>query len=405
MIDVVKRIQTFNKGRFPDTLALKYKAMRTNVFAFYRGTCHLFYQDWPPNTPDTTLNHAPATWICGDLHLENFGSYKGDNRLVYFDMNDFDEAVLAPCTWEIARLLTSILVGAQTLNVDEAQALTLCHSFLESYTITLAKGHIRLLERTRATGMIRDLLIRLKQRDRKQFLDLHTHQSRKRGGKRTLIIDNHHNQAISKEEREKVIQYFHAWAKLQRDPNFYQVLDIAHRIAGTGSLGVERYVLLVEGKGSPDRNYLLDLKQSLPSALHPYLTLSQPKWHHEAERSITIQERMQGMPQARLASLEFNHKSYRLSELQPLQDRVALDQWGGKLRRLENLISNLGQIVAWAELRSSGRQGSAHADELIAFGHETSWHQPLLDYAQSYAKHVEADFAAFSTAYDAGKLK
>src|SRR5579863_614553 len=112
MADVVKRIQTFNKGRLPDMLDLKYQAMRTNVFAFYRGTCHLFYQDWPTDTP---LNHAPATWICGDLHLENFGSYKGDNRLVYFDMNDFDEAVLASANWEISRMLTSIFVGFDSL--------------------------------------------------------------------------------------------------------------------------------------------------------------------------------------------------------------------------------------------------------------------------------------------------
>jgi uncharacterized protein (DUF2252 family) len=49
------------------------------------------------------------------------------------------------------------------------------------------------------------------------------------------------------------------------------VLDIGRRIAGTGSLGVERYVVLVEGKGSPDRNYLLDIKEAKPSAMAPHL--------------------------------------------------------------------------------------------------------------------------------------
>ena len=38
-----------------------------------------------------------------------------------------------------------------------------------------------------------------------------------------------------------------------------------------GSLGLDRYVVLVEGKGSPDGNYLLELKQCQPSALLPRL--------------------------------------------------------------------------------------------------------------------------------------
>ena len=106
-LDVVQRIQSFNFGREPERLRLKYQAMRADAFAFLRGTCHLFYEDWPRSTP---LNNAPATWICGDLHVENFGTYKGDNRLAYFDINDFDEAALAPSTWDLARFITSVLV-------------------------------------------------------------------------------------------------------------------------------------------------------------------------------------------------------------------------------------------------------------------------------------------------------
>lgn len=93
MIDIVKDIATFNAKREPERLAMKYKLMRTSPFVFLRGTCHLFYERLPLGS---MLEGAPAVWVCGDMHLENFGSYKGDNRLVYFDINDFDEACLAP---------------------------------------------------------------------------------------------------------------------------------------------------------------------------------------------------------------------------------------------------------------------------------------------------------------------
>lgn len=395
MANLIQRINTFNQGRLPDMLKLKYHAMQTDAFAFFRGTCHLFYEDWPKTT---VLNQAPASWICGDLHLENFGSYRGDTGLVYFDINDFDEAVLAPCTWDVGRCLTSILVGAHTLSVEHTEALKLCRRFLDTYTGTLIRGQAGSVEQATSTGMIKELFLKVEQRKRKEFLDTHTSVPDKRSGKRTLQIDNRHLLPIDKEERAQVVARINAWAKSQAKPEFYTVLDVARRVAGTGSLGVKRYIMLVEGNGSPDHNYELDLKQELPSSLRPNLTLHQPDWHSEAERCTTIQERMQAVPPALMASLELDSESFRLKELQPREDRVAFNQWDGKLERLDHLIATLGQIVAWAELRSSGRQGSATADDLIAFGRDTSWRESLLDYVQAYAQQVKADFDTFRQA-------
>jgi uncharacterized protein (DUF2252 family) len=389
MATVFERIKNFNEGRIPELLNLKYRSMLVDSFAFFRGTCHLFYEDW---LADTVLNKAPSVWVCGDLHLENFGSYKGDNRLVYFDINDFDEAVLAPCTWDVARFLTSVLVGARLLEVEESEALALCSCFLETYVTTLGKGQARTVERETAVGMVKDLLLSLKERDRKKFLDQRTHEA---DGKRKLRIDEKRTQAASKEERVKVTDLLENWASTQPDPKFFKALDVARRIAGTGSLGVERYVILVEGKGSPNHNYLLDVKQELGSSLQPYVNLPQPHWSNQAERVITIQNRVQGTPPALLAALELDTKTYVLRELQPLEDRVNLKESKGKPNRLQKVIRTMSEITAWGQLRSSGRQNSAIADELIAFASTTNWRQPLLDYAQAYSVQVQKDYTAF----------
>jgi len=112
MSTVYERIIAFNKDRLPDIVQLKYVGMAENVYRFFRGTCHLFYEDF---CKAEHIPESPLTWICGDLHMENYGSYKGDNRLVYFDLNDFDESVLAPCLWEVSRMVTSILLLLITL--------------------------------------------------------------------------------------------------------------------------------------------------------------------------------------------------------------------------------------------------------------------------------------------------
>ncbi len=389
--NIVEIIQNFNQGRDLQLLKFKYREMRSDIFAFFRGTCHLFYQDWPENSP---LNEAPAVWVCGDLHLENFGSYKGDNRLVYFDINDFDESALAPCTWDLARLLTSLIVGSHTLGINKSEALTLGNEFLNTYMSTLAKGQARFIETETAQGLVKELLESLKKRDRKDFLNLH---AEKKNGKRSLIIDNKHTLNCEEAQREKITALMAAWAGNQPQPEFFKLLDVAKRIAGNGSLGVSRYLLLVEGKGSPNHNYLLNLKQELPSSLQPYLKLPQPQWATQADRVMAIQQRVQGTPPALLNAVELDGESYVLKEWQPFEDRVNLTASDTK-RQLQKLIKTMGQVTAWAQLRSGGRQGSAIADDLIAFAneHTTHWRNALLDYAQTYSAQVAEDYRAFS---------
>ncbi|MBW4417985.1 MAG: DUF2252 domain-containing protein [Myxacorys californica WJT36-NPBG1] len=391
--DLVDRIQAFNAGRRPKTLKLKYKAMTKNAFGFLRGTCHLFYQDLPVDI----FAKAPPVWICGDLHFQNFGSFRGDDRLVYFDVNDFDEAVLAPCTWDIARFLTSVLVGAHTLGVNDEDAQDLCEYFLNTYTAALETGKSSAVHCATATGLVQDLLEHLTTRNRQQFLDERTDLKKKT---RSLKLIPEKTFAVSDAEREAVTTLINTWASHQPNPKFFNVLDVAHRIAGTGSLGLERYVILVEGDGSPHENYLLDLKAARSSSLLPYAPLPQPSWNSQAERITAIQFRFQESAPALLNPLRLDGKSFVLRELQPTADRVDLNQWNGKLKRLVKVVQTMAGVVAWGQLRSSGRQGSAIADDLIAFAQDAaSWHPLVLDYARSYASQVEADYQIFEAAW------
>ncbi len=394
MNKVTLSILNYNAGREPERLAMKYFAMRQNAFAFMRGSCHLFYQDWP--AADNQLNAAPLAWISGDLHLENFGCYKGDNRLVYFDLNDFDEAVLAPASWELGRWLTSIMVAASPLQVSDNDALELCQLGLDSYAAALTTGKARWLERETARGMIRDLLNPLTLRDRSTYLGSRTKLS---NCKRIIKLDGKRALALAAQEKASVMSFVEEFAKQQADPIFYRPIDAARRVAGTGSLGVARYVILVEGRGSPDGNYLIDLKEAIPSALSPYVG-KKSKWQSEAHRVVSVQQWAQAIAPAFLSAVTFQGKPFVLKGLQPTQDRLALDKWNGKLKRLEQIIRSMGEIVAWSHLRSGGRAGAAIADEWIQFGTRRNWQAPLLDYATSYAKKVESDWVKYSGEYD-----
>ncbi|WP_306536913.1 DUF2252 domain-containing protein [Geobacter sp.] len=390
----VKSILRCNAGRDPERLTLKYRAMRKSPLGFLRGTNHLFCET-APDSP--LLRAAPAVWSCGDLHIENFGSYKGDNRLVYFDINDFDDSALVPCTWDLLHFMTSVHAAAESLGFDHDAASRLCTEFLTAYTSALREGKARWVERATAQGMVLKLLKGLKRRKRCDFLDSRTVS---RGKKRSIRTDTGKALPATREERKKIAAFMAGFAAQQPNPGFFTLLDAARRIAGTGSLGTERYVLLVEGNGSPDENYLLDLKLASPSPLARRFAALQPPWQSEAERVAWVQRQMQAIAPALLQPVELEGRSYVIKELQPSGDKVELDQWNGKIERLEDMMTTMGEITSWDHLRGSGRRGAAVADALIAFGEDDTWPAPLATLARECAAQTRRQWEEFCAGYD-----
>lgn len=399
MLDVVKNIREFNAGRDPERLTIKFAKMRTSLYVFLRATCHLFYDRLPVND---LPNDAPLSWICGDLHLENFGSYKGENRLVYFDINDFDESALAPVNWDLVRLLASISVAAETLHIGPRKAESLSMDFIASYCETLKTGKATWIERDTADGLVKQLLDGLKNESREEHLDKHTERSKKN---RSIRCDGLRALKAVKKDRERVTELIDVFAKTHENKDFFKVLDVARRIAGVSSLGVERYVILVKGRGSPDNNYLLDLKESRPSSLETHLDAiaAQPPFESHAHRVVAVQMRMQAVPMAFLNPMAKRKSSYVLRGLQPSEDRVALDDPDVTFEQIRDVVTQMGRVVASAQLRSAGLQGSANADALIAFGSaRKTWQKSLLNTAQRCGVQNDADWKEFSSAYDLG---
>ncbi len=382
-----------NAGRDPERVAMKYAKMAQSPFIFLRGACHLFYAA----LPDTPLfRAAPLAWCCGDLHFENFGSYKGDNRLVYFDINDYDEAALAPCTWDVVRLLTSIQCGADALHATQAEALAASQSCLEAYRNALINGKPLWVERETSSGLVNVLLTNLQGRQRAAFLDKRTV---RKAHRRSLIVDGVKALPASDMQKQAVAGFMAHFAAAQPEPGFFEVLDVARRIAGTGSLGVERFVVLVEGKGSPDGNYLLDIKEARPSAMAPHLArigIVQPAWADEANRVVTVQKRMQAVNHAFLQPVQLGSLSCILKGLQPTEDRVSIVEWGRKLDRLKEVVATMGRILAWDQLRASGRSGAACADELIAFAQGEGWMTEMQEAANTMTRTTRQQWQEFA---------
>ena len=389
------RINAFNRGRRPELVARKYHEMSRNPFVFFRGTAHLFWEDWRSVGGDA-LDNAPLAWCCGDLHLENFGSYRGDNGLTYFDINDFDDAALAPATRDIARVITSVHLAGQTLGLSVHATRDLETSFVDSYSAALATGKARWVERAIATGWIRSLLLRVKGRTQRQLLDERTTTQR---GHPRFRIDNKRAFPVSAAERRDITTGIVRLAAKEPDPGFYRVLDVVGRIAGLGSLGVPRYAVLVRGPAGAQEQRILDVKAARPSALALHFdspTADEQSWGtNDAERVVQIQRRMQAIPPALLSRITIGSKQFVIRELQPSQDRLDLAASDGRLARFREAVGTMGELTAWAQLRGASQRGAGGIDALIALGRSKPTRERLIRFARDYANRVHADWEEF----------
>jgi|CZKI01.1.fsa_nt_gi uncharacterized protein (DUF2252 family) len=332
-----------SRDRNPDILALKWARMRESAFAFFRGTAPLFYRAWSRLSP----GGSPLAWICGDAHLENLGSYRGSNHVPYFDLNDFDECCLAPADWETGRALAALHILGEP---------GLACLFLSTYVQALQGGKPGHIEPEVAVGPIALLLARVQMRNRKGLLA-------KLVARGKLRIRPGHSFALDRVAKARARRKFEAWSRRQPDPGFYRVMDLCGRIAGNGSLGLERYVILVKGKKLP---FILDMKAAAPAAPLAFLRVRQPPWPSEAERVATVQHFMQYVPIARLSWIGTAPVSYIVHALQPAEDRIVVEDLSREDR--EEFVRQWARLVASAHLRTGGWRGSADLDALIGYG-------------------------------------
>jgi len=392
---ISERILAFNDSRDTESISLKFAAMRENSFRFLRGTCHLFYEDI---FDKAILPGSPASWLCGDLHLENFGSFKGSDKQVYFDINDFDEAILGPALWDVVRLLTSIRVAGNNAGFSPAYTKTLLQQLLETYFTTLQNGKPLTIEKETATGLVKELFEEVASRKEKNLVQEKT---AKKNGYTSLLTDDKKLFAVRHGIKNKLIQSIQAWLNKTHGEKLRKVQDISFLVAGTGSIGVKRYLVLVN-KPAVSKNYLLVIKQALPSSLQPYITLKQPGWKNEAERICKIQYRMQHVTPGDLNALSSGNDWYVTRWIQPLADKINFNSFIKEKNRHAGLMDTFGRLTASAQLRSSSREGSATADELIEFGTQIKWIKPLLVFSKEYALSVEKDYKEYCSSYDKG---
>jgi uncharacterized protein (DUF2252 family) len=202
-------------------LALKHRRMAADPFSFLRATFYRWVELWPAVCSD--LASAPLVLSVGDLHVENFGTWRDSEGRLIWGINDFDEAHKMAYTNELVRLAASahlaITMNHLTIKVGEA-----CDAILKGYQEGL-KGGGRPFVLAEEHRRLRDM-VNTRQRNPAKFW------------KKMDAL------ATVKSVPDSAMQSLKA---MLPEPDL--PFRVAHRISGLGSLGRQRYVALGEWLG------------------------------------------------------------------------------------------------------------------------------------------------------------
>ena len=379
MASVIKRINEYNSGMPAPLHEMKWRAIKESPFRFYRGTCHLFAEDFVK-----LYKYKPKvkSWICGDLHFENFGSYRGENRVVYFDLNDFDEAILAGPEPEVTRFLTSVIIAAGQMKVAAIGLHKTLHDIILAYTTTLIDGKALMLDPQVAHGEFKKYFEQVNTFDRQAFIAKHTY---KQKGALLLKPDEIHFMQLDDSRKAKI--YESLKPVLDNDPHFEHLIfqDAAFRVAGTGSLGLERYCVLFYSK-KKSKHYLIDIKQARQSCFSKFIKIKQPRFKNEAERTNKVGYMMQFNSPAFMSAINIDESWFTIKELQRVTDKMTLADFGTDFSSFSAVACQMAVLMAYSQIRSSGHMGSSSADDLKAFGKKKQWQKDIIEISGELAR-------------------
>ena len=235
--EATKAYETFLRAHLPVVeadLDVKHRQMSTALFPFLRATFYRWSEIFRESCAD--LARAPELLAVGDLHVENFGTWRDQEGRLIWGINDFDEAQSMPYTIDLVRLATSALLSAQEAKLPFAFE-DICTAILTGYSEWLDNGgRPFVLEeehgwlRVLATGALRDPVAFAAKMDK-----------------------------LKTAEPPKIVTEL----LTGHLPKNAHIKRFAARTAGLGSLGRPRYVALAEVAGGLS---VREAKATLPSA-------------------------------------------------------------------------------------------------------------------------------------------
>ena len=428
--------------REPDLVPVRHGRMMVSPFTFYRGAATIMAAD---------LGSMPAAGLgaqlCGDAHLLNFGAYASPERTLVFDLNDFDETLPGPFEWDVRRMAASFTIAGRDNGYSGADTRAVTLASVAAYREAMARfagmrtldvWYARLPEdelMNAVRGAAADRRHQAKGKHGKKKAET-AEKAAKRGEKmarkaRTRdsvqalsrlgeLVDGRYRivsqppvvvpardlaatYGISPDVIGQVIRdQLRAYrASLPPDRGRllerFEIVDMARKVVGVGSVGTRAYIVLLHGRDAEDPLFL-QIKEATASVLEDHLPRS--CFAQPGERVVHGQRMMQAASDIFLGwtkGAEEGRYFYwrQLRDMKGSTDVASM--------RPAALAFYAG-MCGWTLARAHARSGDPVA--IAAYlGGTDAFDQAVTGFSLAYADQNERDFEDFIKAIRSGRLE
>ena len=427
-VDLLERQAT---TRVPELVPIRYGRMLVSPFTFFRGAALIMASDLA-----TTPHSGLMSQICGDAHLSNFGLFASPERSLMFDVNDFDETLPGPWEWDVKRLAASVVIAARDREFTAKEARTAALEVGAVYrhemtrlagmsTLDVWYSHIDVaqlladLEATagatrskaakRMASVATKVMTKARTRDSIQALDKLTTVV---DGQRCIVADPPLivpiEEIFPQLESDALLNQLHELLRsyrrtLQTDRRHlleeFQLLQVARKVVGVGSVGTRAWILLLVGRDNDDPLFL-QAKEAEASVFEEFVGKSGYATH--GERVVAGQHLMQAASDIFLGYQQAIGpdgvtRDYYLRQLRDWKGSFEVE--GSIPPGLTKYVGVCAQALARAHARSGDRIAIASY-----LGSGSSFERAIAEFAEAYADQNDRDYEALTQAANSGRI-
>ncbi|HNH94854.1 MAG TPA: DUF2252 family protein, partial [Microthrixaceae bacterium] len=175
----------------------------------------------------------------------------------------------------------------------------------------------------------------------------------------------------------------------------YELIDVALKVVGVGSVGTRCYIALVRGRDDDDL-MILQIKEAEHSVLEPYV--DPIAYENQGHRVVVGQHLMQAASDQFLGWANVGHHDFYIRQFRDMKGTINLEKISEPMTEAYLLL------CAWTLARAHARSGSRIAIASY-LGRGQRFDDAISSFAMAYVLQVHRDFDLFLDAARGGRIE